>query len=190
MQLNRIGDHLRQIRKQKSVSLQQLADNSGFTKGYLSKLENGHAQAPIATLMKIAQCLGISINQLFDGFSDPGAQRRRSAVLTREQERESVEDRGDRGYRFERLAVDSDFRLTPYMIHLDDDAAPTRTFRHPGEEMIFMTQGSCDYRVGEEIHRLETGDTLIFDASVEHGPIKIPGVNASYLAVFDEHEST
>ncbi len=189
MKSDQIGAHLRQIRKAKAVSLLQLAEKSGFSKGYLSKLENGHAQPPIATLMKLAQALGVSINQLFDGGIDDVSQLKSDGILTRRTEREEVADPGERGYRFERLAVDSPFRLTPYLIHLEDDQAPTRSFQHAGEEIIFMVEGACDYRVGERIHRLEAGDTLVFDALVEHGPMKLPGVTARYFAVFDEHSS-
>lgn len=187
MQTASIGEHIRHIRQDQGVSLNQLSEKSGFSKGYLSKVENGLAQAPIATLMTIAQSLDVTINQLFDGLSDNAHKGEQTAVITRRKDRELIDGSSDRGYRFERLAVDSSFRLTPYIIHLDDDDAPTRSYSHTGEEIIHMLSGSCNYRVGDQIHRLDTGDTLIFDAREEHGPIKLPNMNASYFAVFDEH---
>lgn len=183
-----ISENIREIRQQAGLSLNELASQSGFSKGYLSKLENGHAQAPIATLMRIAQSLGCTINQLFDGKDEgPSFQGQETAILTKRAHRELNPNSPERGYSFERLALGSNFRLSPYIIHLDDDEAPAKTYQHGGEEIIYMLSGSCKYRVGDQIHDLAIGDTLIFDAQLEHGPIKIPGVLASYFAVFDEH---
>ncbi|NRA38404.1 MAG: helix-turn-helix transcriptional regulator [Planctomycetes bacterium] len=188
MKTTQINENIREVRLQMGMSLNELAIRSGFSKGYLSKLENGHAQAPIATLMRIAKSLDCTINQLFDGKDDgPSFQPQQEAILTKRAHRELNPNSKERGYSFERLALGSSFRLSPYIIHLDDDDAPTKSYQHGGEEIIYMLAGSCKYRVGDQIHDLTTGDTLIFDAQLEHGPIKTPGVLASYFAVFDEH---
>jgi len=182
-----LGQNLRSIRQARDISLNALAESSGYSKGYLSKVENGHAQPPIATLMKVAQCLGVTMNQLFEGRLPSSDRDQPVAVLTRRTEREVMHDEdGKRGYDFERLAVGSPFQMTPYVIHLLDDDAPAVTFQHEGEEMIYMLIGRCQYRVGTEIHELRKGDTLLFDARIEHGAIKLPGINATYLAIFTE----
>ena len=179
----RIGSHMRSIRQAQQLSLQALADLSGFSKGYLSKLEHGHAQAPIATLMALAKALRISINELFDGQSV----EKQSAVLTKKTERECIEASDERPYAYERLSVGSNFQLTPYIIHLDGETEQTKTYQHHGEEIIHMLTGQCDYRVGDHIYHLNKGDTLTFNAQAPHGAIGIPGKKASYLAIFSDH---
>lgn len=178
-----IGQHIRSIRQQQDLSLNALAERSGFSKGYLSKLEHGLAQAPIATLMTLAKALNVSINQLFDGKKTDG----QDAVLTTEKDREHISASSDRPYAYERLAVGSPFKLTPYMIHLDPDTEQNKTYQHAGEEIIHMVSGSCDYRVGDQIYRLKKGDTLTFNAQQPHGAIGLPGKKASYLAIFSDH---
>lgn len=180
-----IGENIRETRQQQAMSLNDLALRSGFSKGYVSKLENGHAQAPIATLMRIAKTLNTTMNQLFDG-SVLSAHTQHS-VLTKKSDRELTTQSAERSYSYERLARGSAFRLSPYIIHLNDDTIPTQAFQHSGEEIIYMLSGSCSYRVGDVIHDLEVGDTLIFDATQKHGPIKLENIEAHYLAIFDEH---
>ncbi len=179
-----IGQHIRNIRQGKDLSLNALAERSGLSKGYLSKLENGHAQAPIATLMTLAKALNVSINQVFDGQAKNGST---TAVLTSAKDRELISASEERPYELERLAVGSPFTLTPYIIHLDAETEQDKTYQHEGEEIIFMLNGSCDYRVGDQVYRLKKGDTLTFNAQEPHGAIGIPGKKASYLAIFSDH---
>lgn len=176
-----IGRHIRTLRARRRLSLGALATRSGFSKGFLSKIENGHAQPPIATLMRLAEALGSDLGEMFDGPRPKGAP---ASVLTRREEREKVPPSNDRGYGFERLAVGSPFRMTPCIIDLDNVAEPAHSYQHPGEEMIYVLSGALDYAAGGRLHRLRRGDTLIFDATLPHGPIKLSGKKATYLAVF------
>lgn len=183
MDPQRIGTHIRRIRQQRELSLQGLAELSGFSKGYLSKLEHGLAQAPIATLMTIAKALKVQVHALFDGQ----AKQDQSCVLTKKADRERIETSKERPYAYERLAVGSQFKLSPYLIHIDGETVQDKTYQHDGEEIIHMISGQCKYRVGTEIHHLRKGDTLTFDATLPHGPIAIAGKAASYFAVFADH---
>ena len=177
-----VGANIRTIRQGRQLSLADLGQRSGLSKGFLSKVERGLSSPPIATLMRIAESLGVSMGDFFDGRPARGDQ---DAVLTRAGERSVVRQGAERGYIYERLAVGSRFRLTPYIIKLEE-GVPDRTFEHSGEEIIFMLKGEACYQVGDEVYRLREGDTLVFDATRPHGPRKIPGRPAEFLAVFSE----
>jgi transcriptional regulator with XRE-family HTH domain len=183
--MSEIGKHIRTLRKRRQLSLSGLATRSGFSKGFLSKIENGLAQPPIATLMKLAVALGSDLGELFDGPRPTGAP---ASVLTRRKEREQIASSDERGYGFERLAVGSPFRMTPCIIHLDSDYDTVPNYQHPGEEMIFVLAGELNYAAGGRLHRLRKGDTLVFDATLPHGPVKLPNKTATYLAVFAEDD--
>jgi len=177
-----LGEQIRSRRQERGWSLSDFATRAGFSKGFLSKIENGHAQPPIATLMKLAEALDLGIGELFDGPRPPGAAR---AVLTRADEREQVAHSDERGYAFERLATGSPFRMTPYIIHLDEDQdEPPPSLQHPGEEIVHVLTGELDYLAAGEVHRLRRGDTLVFDASRPHCAIKLPDQTASFIAIF------
>lgn len=56
-------------------------------------------------------------------------------------------------------------------------------FRHPGQEFLFMLEGAMDYRHGEEIYRLNPGDSLYFDGMIVHGPVAVHGPPVRFLSV-------
>jgi mannose-6-phosphate isomerase-like protein (cupin superfamily) len=64
-----------------------------------------------------------------------------------------------------------------------------RRFRHAGEEFLFVLEGRCEYRVGEETFDLKPGDSLYFDATKPHAPLP-KGGPAMLLAVFMPHAAS
>jgi mannose-6-phosphate isomerase-like protein (cupin superfamily) len=71
------------------------------------------------------------------------------------------------------------FMLTVHPEHVD----PAKVFEHPGEEFIFVMEGSCEYVVGDEKYLLEPGDSLYFDANKPHAPRPKNGP-VKFLAIF------
>jgi transcriptional regulator with XRE-family HTH domain len=57
-----IGIAIKQCRDARGLTLQQLAINSGLTKSYLSRVENGQRDPTILTLESIANALHIPVN--------------------------------------------------------------------------------------------------------------------------------
>ena len=46
---------LRALRRQQSLSLEQLGERTGLTKSYLSKLERGLSEPSISTVLRLAE---------------------------------------------------------------------------------------------------------------------------------------
>lgn len=61
--LHAFGITLKQFRKQKSWSQEELADRSGLDRTYISLLERGHRNPTLSTLFSLANCLGYQPNQ-------------------------------------------------------------------------------------------------------------------------------
>lgn len=59
------GDHLRGRRRAAGISQRKLAEAVGVDFSYISKVENGHLQAPATeTLQRIADALGTPVDEL------------------------------------------------------------------------------------------------------------------------------
>ncbi|TDL30618.1 helix-turn-helix domain-containing protein [Jeotgalibacillus sp. S-D1] len=66
-----IGDRVKTLRKEKKMSLSELAEQAGVAKSYVSSLERNLQQNPsIQFLEKIAPVLGVSVNALLDPGDD------------------------------------------------------------------------------------------------------------------------
>ena len=62
-----LSQKIRQLREEKELSLNKLAEMAGVSKAYLSQLENNVSKQPSAeVLLKIASALGTTIADLLD----------------------------------------------------------------------------------------------------------------------------
>jgi transcriptional regulator with XRE-family HTH domain len=59
-----IGKNVRRFRKQISVSQEELSFRTGFTRAYLSELENGRSNPTIQSLERLADELKVSLIDL------------------------------------------------------------------------------------------------------------------------------
>ena len=59
-----IGQKIKQLRKEKDLTLDQLAQMTGVAKATLSRIENSVVGGNLATLRKIAEALHISMDSL------------------------------------------------------------------------------------------------------------------------------
>lgn len=70
-ELKLLGDNIRKIRKEKKISINNLARITGISVGYISDLENNNFTNPtIDKLDKIADALGVSKGVLFEDNID------------------------------------------------------------------------------------------------------------------------
>ena len=63
--VKRMGLGIRNLREEKSLSLEQLAFNAGIEYSQLSRIENGKINTSIYSTYNIAKALGISMSELF-----------------------------------------------------------------------------------------------------------------------------
>lgn len=60
------GQNFKQIRKRMNVTQEELAKRTNISRSYLSDIENGNKNPSIQTVKKLADKLGISVNDLFN----------------------------------------------------------------------------------------------------------------------------
>lgn len=68
-----IGEKIRELRKAKGLTLDQLADASGSSKSYIWEIENKPVSRPSAEKLKrIADCLDTTVEFLLDSSGEVG----------------------------------------------------------------------------------------------------------------------
>ena len=67
--LKGLGAHIAKIRRSKGYSQDRLYLEAGFSRGTISKIENGIVNPQIWTLERIAKTLGVPLKRLVD-FND------------------------------------------------------------------------------------------------------------------------
>lgn len=61
-----LGKHLRQIRKEKGLSMEQLAYKAEMEYRQLGRIERGEGSATVVTLLRLAEALEVDIKELFE----------------------------------------------------------------------------------------------------------------------------
>lgn len=178
-----IGRRIRALREERAVTLEQLTVQTRLTKGQLSRIENGKVSSPVSTLTRIAAALGVQPGSLFSTH-DPESR----AVHVKKGEGRTIVGRASKlGHTYESLAFDVPFEkdFEPYLMIIDDAKIDVRqnTFRHPGDELIFMLEGEMDYRHGGKVFHLVPGDSLFFEGSIPHGPSAVFSLPVRFLSV-------
>ena len=160
-----IGKRIRQYRLQNDFTLQELADRTGYSKGYLSKVEKSDKAPPVATLSVIARELGVSVSVILgeEAMND-------SICMVRQNERMLMAKNGvEFGYAYEALANPyPNKHMEPFILSYPSDNALKHTFQHDGEEMLFVLQGKIRFKYGIREFVLDKGDCVYFDSSVAH----------------------
>ncbi|HZG16183.1 MAG TPA: helix-turn-helix transcriptional regulator [Candidatus Bathyarchaeia archaeon] len=64
--LKLIGAKIRQIRKEKGITQEQLAEKANTTNSYIAGVERGTRNVTIGSLEKIADALGVNVFEFFE----------------------------------------------------------------------------------------------------------------------------
>lgn len=158
-----IGARVRDHRGQRGWTLDELAERSGVSRRMVINVEQG-ANASIATLLRLADALGIGLPALVD-VERPGSLR----VLAAGQA--PVLWRGPAGGRAQ-LVAGTD---PPDVVELWDwtlgpgDAYAVEAHGAGTRELLLVLEGQVQLTVGQQVHVLSTGDSAHFSGDVSHG---------------------
>lgn len=64
--LKKLGANVAKVRKQKGYSQDRVYLEGGFSRGTLSKIENGLTSPEVFTIVRIAEVLGVPVRKLID----------------------------------------------------------------------------------------------------------------------------
>ncbi|NVK35642.1 MAG: helix-turn-helix transcriptional regulator [Rhodobacteraceae bacterium] len=178
-----IGRQVRELRKRQKLTGADLAGQTGLSVGMLSKIENGLISPSLNTLQLLANALGVPVVQLFSAYEQP-----RGAMHVKAGEGVMMERAGTRaGHQYHLLGQigsnDTGVVMEPYLIELNDQSDRFPTFQHEGMELLYVLGGTVGYRHGDQLYRLEPGDSLLFDADCPHGPEELIDLPARFLSI-------
>ncbi len=157
-----VASCLRELRKEREMSMRALAQRSGLSANALSMIERGKTSPSVSTLYKLADAMDVPVTAFFG----PQMERNR-VVFLRATERTRVSFQ--RGI-WEGLGGEQFVgRVEPFMLTLESGASSgDNSMVHTGHEFVFCLRGQLEYQVEKEIYNLEPGDSLLFSAHLQH----------------------
>ena len=162
-----IGARVSALRTHQGITLEQLAARTGFSKGYLSKIENSRKVPPIGSLARIAAALRTDISEFLHA---PSQAPDSGFSVVRAGERQPVVRGGTAfGYDYVSLAHQRLSKsMEPFVFTFPSKIDRHVFFDHGGEEFVFILSGKVIFQVGDERFTLEEGDSIYFDSAIPH----------------------
>ena len=177
-----LGSTVRELRRKHGLTIADISDRTGISRGMLSRIETGQTATSLDTLSRLARALGVSLSALFRNYdvADGGVQ------LVKKGKGMEVARRGTRsGHTYHLLAYDQGpIKLfEPFLITIEKPSATFPIFEHAGVEFIYMLEGHIQYRHGKNVYDLTPGDALTFNGEVPHGPEKLVKCPIRFITV-------
>jgi len=175
-----LGARIRTLRLARQLSLAEVAAETGVSEATMSRIETGSSQVSAPHLYGLAKFFGV---ELADFFHDPAPLRGRRS-LTRVGQGASFATN-----RLQARLLAGELRqksMHPFLNRTTahDLAAAGGLQAHAGEEYLYVLQGPLLFHSETyEPLRLETGDSLYFDANDPHAYLTEPGLTAEFLVV-------
>ena len=161
-----LGARLRHARLAKRLRLQELADQVGYSKSMLSKIEGDRVVPSLKTLQHIAHALDVDLAMLFaaSGTNDD--------VVSRAGERPVLDVdplRLGSGIKYERLAPFGQAVLLEANIHvIEPGGSRVDDIQHSGEELGFVLEGQLELTVAGRDYVARAQDSFFFSSSLGH----------------------
>lgn len=155
-----LGHRIRQTRTQKGITLQELSERSGLSKGFICQLENDKASPSLQALDRLSAGLGVPVALLLI------SQEERVHVV-RANARQGYSMNGD-GLSVQLLSAPGR-NLKMMLLELAPGAATGGDNHvHEGEECHLVLEGTVRYRQGDEELTLNEGDSLHWHGYIPH----------------------
>ena len=167
--LSFLGVRLREQRRNRRLTLRELARRTGLSAGLISKIENFRTIPSLPVLLSIARELRLDPAKLFDGMH---AAEDRPWLLVRSGEGVPVERENNHGMQYT-LLLESGLAASEFQLMLVrvSPGAKRKAVSGTGMELLYLLSGELDYRIGDDTIEFKAGDTLFFDGSIPHVPV-------------------
>lgn len=158
-----IGERIADYRKQKAVSIKDLAEKAGVTSSLLSQIERGLANPSLNSLRAIAQALDVPITVF---FQEPinGA-----ALVVKKSLRKKLILPDSDDVVYELLSSNANKQIEFALMNIKPGVKSVETpMAHTGEEAAIIFGGTIKLMIGGEEIILEDGDSVCIPPNTPH----------------------
>ncbi|MCJ8341303.1 MAG: cupin domain-containing protein [Cetobacterium sp.] len=159
-----IGERIKKSRNERGLSLRELATRVELSASFLSQIEQGKASPSIENLKKIATCLDVRVSYLIED-----EEVKKNSDLMKREDRKYVESIDSNTKIALLTSSNIEKNMEPILYEIGPRGESGRSYyNHPGEEFIFIVEGSLDVYIEDGVYTLREGDSFYFKSSQKH----------------------
>ena len=157
-----IGEKLRELRIQRNLTQEELANRCELSKGFISQVERNLASPSIATLIDLLECLGTNLKSFFSDDSN-------EKVVFSPQDMFEKEDDEDQHGKITWLIPDAQKNsMEPILLELQPGAQSHTLPPHEGEEFGYVLKGQVTLYAGKRKFTVKRGYSFCLHPATPH----------------------
>ena len=172
-----IFESIKNIRKSKGITLQEMSNRTGISVNHLSQIERAKTNPSIGTLKKITNALGVPFMSLGNGEISPPLSpnnQKKAEVVRKDMRKMLVYPKSKTKVYL--LTPDLQRKLEVMLSESEpDEQGPEEWYSHEGEEFGFVLKGKLEVTVDDEVYVLEAGDSISYQSHLPHRMKRIGG---------------
>lgn len=181
--LIQISNRIKDRRREKNITVQELSVRANVSKGLISQIENSRTIPSLMVLIDIIKALEVDLNVFFKDIRDKDGQS--PVIIKRKAEYEYFEKEHAEGFHYHRIFTQSINQSTVDIVILELAPNAQRPLvETEAFEYKFMLEGKVEYQFNEDTYILEEGDSMLFDGRIAHTPKNLGSKTARMLVVY------
>jgi transcriptional regulator with XRE-family HTH domain len=171
--MERVGTKIRMERRKNGLTLEQLARKVGVSLITLHRIETGKTSPSVALLSEIAQGLNQSIVSFVQEIDKP-------LIYIKDKNQQTMS-----GPALKIKVVGPRKMITNNIIVTYGELNKGKRIdahSNPGVEWAYILEGKCEHKQNDQIFVLEAGDSVSYNAKVEHSVFALEKLK--FIAVF------
>lgn len=152
MSSHSIGNILKAIRKERKLTLKELAEQTGVSISFLSQVERGKSSVTLESLKKIADALNVNPTMFFPENMNT----------------EELDKRRQQFYYKDLSCGQWEASYAPILVTLQPGENEGNALSHGGHEFIFVLEGTLTVVIDEEKQELQEQQSIMFNANKSH----------------------
>ncbi|MDN5286822.1 MAG: helix-turn-helix protein [Mucilaginibacter sp.] len=181
--LIQISNRIKERRREKNITVQELAIRANVSKGLISQIENSRTIPSLMVLIDIIKALEIDLNEFFKDIRSKTEHL--PILIKRKADYERFEKEHAVGFHYQRVFTQSITQSTVDIVLLELEPDAVRPLVETDAfEYKYILQGEVEYQFNDDSIILYQGDSMLFDGCIPHTPKNLGKTTASMLAVY------
>jgi transcriptional regulator with XRE-family HTH domain len=181
--LIQISNRIKERRREKNITVQELAQRASVSKGLISQIENSRTIPSLIVLIDIIKSLEIDLNEFFKDIRSKNDSV--PILIKRKEEYSHFEKEHALGFHYQRIFTQSISQSTIDIVILELEPDAVRPLVETDAfEYKHILSGSVEYQFNEEFIALNEGDSMLFDGRIPHTPKNLGTTTARMLVIY------
>lgn len=160
--LSNLGARIRELRKNRGMTLSDLAEQGGYSEGYISAVETSATVPSLSALSTLAAVLRVDVSAFFPREVEPEVTVHRAGSPHHLKFAESSTES------YSLLSSRLDNPSYTALRHEFSDIDTNATYRYVGERYCLVLQGEVTFSFGSDTFSLGPGESLHYSSHPEH----------------------